>query len=79
MTSIRILIGNTSSREIVEQLSEAYKRLDLVQAAEEKERYQTKSTRRQRAEESSSASLQGWRFTQGIRGNTGVSGGSDSS
>lgn len=51
LKSIRILVGNTSNRETIEQLSEACKRLELVQAAEEKERFQTKATRRQRAEE----------------------------
>jgi hypothetical protein len=51
LKSIRILIGNTSNRETIEQLSEACKRLELVQAAEEKERFQTKAIRRQRAEE----------------------------
>jgi len=51
LKSIRILIGNTANRETIEQLSEACKRLELVRAAEEKERFQTKSVRRQRAEE----------------------------
>ena len=30
LTELRLLIGNTSNRETIEQLSEAYKRLDLV-------------------------------------------------
>lgn len=51
LKKIRILIGNTASRETIEQLSEAYKRLELVRAAEEKERFLTKSVRKERIEE----------------------------
>lgn len=45
---MRLLIGNTTSRETIEQISEGYKRLDLAQAAEEKERFLTRSDQKSR-------------------------------
>lgn len=48
--SMRLLIGNTSSRETVEQISEGYKRLELALAAEEKERYLNRSDQKKRKE-----------------------------
>ncbi len=46
---LRLLIGNTSSRETIEQISEGYKRLELVQSAEEKERYLKRTEKQRRA------------------------------
>ncbi|SVC15828.1 uncharacterized protein METZ01_LOCUS268682, partial [marine metagenome] len=48
---LRLLIGNTSSRETIEQISEGYKRLELVQSTEEAERYLKKTTQQERAKE----------------------------
>jgi HKD family nuclease len=48
--NMRLLIGNTTSRETVEQISEGYKRLELAQAAEEKERYLSKGDQKKRRE-----------------------------
>lgn len=45
---MRLLIGNTTSRETIEQISEGCKRLDLAQVAEEKERFLTKSDQKSR-------------------------------
>jgi len=47
---IRLLIGNTSSRETLEQIAEGYQRLELVATAEERERYLNKTGKKQRAE-----------------------------
>ena len=47
---LRLLIGNTSSRETIEQISEGYKRLDLVGAAEEREKYLKKADQKERAD-----------------------------
>ena len=47
---LRLLIGNTSSRETIEQISEGYKRLELVEAAEERERFLKKAEQKQRSE-----------------------------
>ena len=47
---IRLLIGNTTSRETLEQISEGYKRLELVRAAEEKERYLKRTEQKSRIE-----------------------------
>ena len=51
VTSLRLLIGNTASRETIEQIAEGYQRLELVAAAEEKERYLNRSEQKHRAEE----------------------------
>lgn len=48
---LRILIGNTSSRETLEQLSEGYKQLELVSQAEERERYLKRTEQQHRAQE----------------------------
>ncbi|HQM51176.1 MAG TPA: phospholipase D-like domain-containing protein [Candidatus Hydrogenedentes bacterium] len=48
---LRLLIGNTSSKETIEQISEGYKRLELVQTAEEKERYLKRTEKKHRADE----------------------------
>ena len=48
---LRLLIGNTSSRETIEQISEGYKRLDLVESAAEKERYLKRTEKKRRADE----------------------------
>lgn len=47
---LRLLIGNTSSRETIEQISEGYKRLDLVGAAEEREQYLKKADQKERTD-----------------------------
>jgi len=47
---LRLLIGNTSSRETIEQISEGYKRLDLVGAAEEREQFLKKADQKERTE-----------------------------
>lgn len=51
MTSLRLLIGNTSNRETIEQIAEGYQRLELVAAAEEKELYLKRPEQKQRAVE----------------------------
>jgi superfamily II DNA or RNA helicase len=51
VTSLRLLIGNTTNRETIEQVAEGYQRLELVAAAEEKERYLKRGEQKQRAEE----------------------------
>ncbi len=51
VSNLRILIGNTSSRETIEQIAEGYQRLELAAADEERERYLKRSEQRQRAEE----------------------------
>jgi superfamily II DNA or RNA helicase len=48
--SLRLLIGNTTNRETIEQISEGYKRLELVEAAEERERFLKKAEHKQRSE-----------------------------
>src|SRR5579884_3793582 len=48
---LRLLIGNTSNRETIEQLSEAYKRLDLVQQRAEEIQLARRADRRQRVAE----------------------------
>lgn len=47
---IRLLIGNTSSRETIEQIVEGYHRLELVEATQERERYLNQTIQKQRAE-----------------------------
>jgi phosphatidylserine/phosphatidylglycerophosphate/cardiolipin synthase-like enzyme len=41
---LRLLIGNTTNRETLEQIAEGYKRLELVQAAAESEVYRKDAT-----------------------------------
>lgn len=48
---LRLLIGNTSNRETIEQLSEAYRRLDLVQERAEEMRLARRADHRARARE----------------------------
>ena len=48
---LRLLIGNTTNRETIEQISEGYKRLELVDSLEERERYLKKSEQQRRSEE----------------------------
>lgn len=48
--SLRLLIGNTTNRETIEQISEGYKRLELVEAAEEREKFLKKAEIKQRSE-----------------------------
>jgi len=49
ISELRLLIGNTSNRETVEQLSEAYKRLELVAEHTEQVRLARAADRRERA------------------------------
>lgn len=51
---IRLLIGNTSNRETLEQIAEGYQRLDLAAKAQERERYLSKSEKTRRAEATAS-------------------------
>ena len=48
---VRLLIGNTSSRETIEQMSEGYRRLELVADAETRERYLNKQEIDERSQE----------------------------
>jgi hypothetical protein len=50
VSNLRILIGNTSNRETIEQIAEGYQRLELAAAEGERERYLKRSEQRQRAE-----------------------------
>ena len=43
---LRLLIGNTTNRQTLEQISEGYKRLDLVEQAVEEMRYTKKADMR---------------------------------
>ncbi|MDA7891874.1 phospholipase D-like domain-containing protein [Akkermansiaceae bacterium] len=49
--TLRLLIGNTTNRETIEQISEGYKRLDLVEASEEREQFIKKAEQKRRSEE----------------------------
>ena len=51
VSCLRLLIGNTTNRETIEQIAEGYQRLELVTAAEERERYLKKSDQKKRSEE----------------------------
>ncbi|PIY22239.1 MAG: helicase, partial [Deltaproteobacteria bacterium CG_4_10_14_3_um_filter_51_14] len=51
VSSLRLLIGNTSNRETIEQIAEGYQRLELVAAAEEKERFLKRREQKKRTEE----------------------------
>jgi hypothetical protein len=51
VSNLRILIGNTTNRETIEQIAEGYQRLELAAVDEERERYLKRSEQRQRAEE----------------------------
>ena len=46
---LRLLIGNTTNRETIEQISEGYKRLELVEASEERERFLKNSDKKRRS------------------------------
>src|SRR5882724_7531490 len=48
---LRLLIGNTTNRETLEQLAEGYRRLDLVQEDVEKQSYRRKTDAKRMAEE----------------------------
>lgn len=47
---LRLLIGNTTNRETIEQISEGYKRLELVKASEEREKFLNKAERKRRSD-----------------------------
>lgn len=51
VTKLKLLIGNTTNRKTIEQISEGYKRLELVEASEERERYLKKADKKLRSEE----------------------------
>jgi hypothetical protein len=48
---LRLLIGNTTSRETIEQIAEGYRRLEQVSEAAEAEAYPKRAEMRQRAEQ----------------------------
>ena len=48
---LQLLIGNTSTRQTIEQISEGYKRLELVEQAAEDLRFSRRADRQQRAME----------------------------
>jgi hypothetical protein len=49
--SIKLLIGNTSNRETMDQIAEGYQRIDLAEASLERENFASGTVRAQRAEE----------------------------
>ncbi len=51
LTELRLLIGNTSTRETIEQLAEGYRELSAVENATEEIIYANRATRRARASE----------------------------
>ena len=51
VTELKLLIGNTTNRQTLEQISEGYKRLDLVDQALEDIRLSKKADQRRRASE----------------------------
>ncbi len=48
--NLRLLIGNTTNRETIEQIAEGYQRLELVSAVEERERFIKRTEQKSRAE-----------------------------
>src|SRR5438309_2222603 len=50
LTSIRLLIGNTSNRETLEQIAEGYQRIDLTASSLERENFSSRSIKKDRAE-----------------------------
>ena len=48
---LRLLIGNTTNRQTLEQISEGYKRLDLVEQAAEEMRYTKRADMRRMAQD----------------------------
>jgi hypothetical protein len=51
LKSLRILIGNTSNRETLEQITEGFQRLELAAEVDERERYLKRSVQKRRSEE----------------------------
>lgn len=51
LTELRLLIGNTSTRETIEQLAEGYKELSAIENATEDLTYSSRAIRRMRADE----------------------------
>ena len=51
VSSLRLLIGNTSSRDTIEQIAEGYQRLELVESAHQRERYLKRDDQHLRAVE----------------------------
>ena len=51
LTELRLLIGNTSTRETIEQLAEAYRELSSIENAADELTYSSRATRRGRAAE----------------------------
>jgi len=51
VSEIRLLIGNTTNRETLEQISEGYKRLELVERAAEAMQYTKRTDQRRAAQE----------------------------
>ncbi|MGK7938178.1 MAG: helicase-related protein [Xenococcaceae cyanobacterium] len=56
---LRLLIGNTSNRETIEQIAEGYKRLELISDRLEAQSYLKRSERKQIAEETAANVRQG--------------------
>ncbi|MEW6033626.1 MAG: helicase-related protein [Chloroflexota bacterium] len=48
---LRILIGNTTTRETIEQLAEGYRRMELVERAQQRQEYATDRERKQWSQE----------------------------
>jgi superfamily II DNA or RNA helicase len=51
---LRLLIGNTTNNQTIEQITEGYRRLELVQSNEEKERYLKRAEQKKRVESTAS-------------------------
>ena len=51
LTELRLLIGNTTTRETIEQLAEGYKELSIIESATEELTYSRRATRKARAGE----------------------------
>ena len=51
LTELRLLIGNTSTRETIEQLAEAYRELSAIENATEELAYSSRATRKARVDE----------------------------
>ncbi|NUM53213.1 MAG: helicase [Candidatus Hydrogenedentes bacterium] len=50
LTELKLLVGNTSSRETIELLAEGYRRLDMVEDCLEAQRYPKRSEQRRRVD-----------------------------
>jgi len=48
LKEVKLLIGNTSNRETIEQIAEGYRRLEMVEEAIEEDLYLKKTTKKER-------------------------------